>query len=76
MKTITEVKISALFESTRGLRKDVTQEEGGKMRKIQVTTTSSQQKKKKKKKREEEHLICKECTETITEFTRKKKKKG
>ena len=54
---------------------------GEKMSKIQVTTTTSQQQQEQgkgeeqqKQEEEEEHLICKECAEIITEFTRKKKK--
>ena len=41
---------------------------GEKMSKFQVTTTTSQQQ------QQQDHLICKECAEIITEFTRKKKK--
>ena len=48
-----------------------------------MTTKTSQQQRQQgkggeeqqKEKEEEEHLICKECAEIITEFTRKKKKK-
>ena len=49
---------------------------GEKMSKIQVTTTTSQQQQQGKggEEQQEEHLICKECAEIITEFTRKKKK--
>ena len=41
-----------------------------------AATTSQQQQQQGKGEQEEEHLICKECAEIITEFTRKKKEES